>query len=422
MASPPVPDTAARRRPWTVLRRPPSAAAALWAIAGVLWSYRVDAVWNLPGLGFDLKPVRDAGVALSQGSAVYSIPAFVYPPSAALLVGRPLSFLGLTAERQAATIVVALLIVGAAVLGTRAMGRPWFGAAAAGAVLGAGLIGWVRYELVLENLSVLVAFGAGAAMLAWVRGRDVLAGSLLGLTLAIKPMLAVFLVGLVVLRRWRALAAALAVPLVLNLLVLAFDTAAFDGLRGQISYILSGHGSSFDQMNGALVAIGRVLGIPTGLSISLRVLVGAAALGSILFVWRRRPEPARSLEAAGIALAGLFLVSNLFENHFVFVLVPFACACVEARSPFRWWPVAALASLAAAFVSIGAGPTGLTPDDVLSAQRGLALAAAVLAVAVALLCAPAEAVAGVENDGLTKIISSSRLPDSTPAEVEEHHE
>lgn len=360
-------------------------AAGLWAVAAAIWASRVWDSWSLPHLGFDLRPIHAAGVALAQGKSVYGVKGFLYPPSAALLVGRPLALAPLVSERQAAAIVVSLLVVGSVMLGARAMGADWLGPASAAGAVAASLVGLLGQLLFLDNLSALVAFGAAAALLAWTRGRDLLAGGVLGLTLAVKPMLAILVVGLLVLRRWRALAAAVAVPLVLNALVLAFDGAAFGGVTRNVSNLLAGLGSSYDAHNGALESIGRMIRMPTALTLGLRVVVAGSAVAAAVLIWRRRPDPARSLEAAGVLLAGVFVTSSLYENHFLFVLVPFALACLEARSPFRWWPTAFFAALAAAVVVVPGRDTGLTADQVLSTQRGLALAAVVICVLVAVL-------------------------------------
>lgn len=376
-------------------------AAALWALAAAIWASRVADAWTLPNLGFDLRPIHAAGLALARGKSVYTVKGYIYPPSAALLIGRPLALAPLISERQAAAIVVSLLVVGSVMLGARAMGADWLGPAAAAGAVAASLVGLLGQLLFLDNLSALVAVGAAAGLLAWVRGRDEVAGLMLGLTLAVKPMLAILVVGLLALRRWRALVPAVAVPVVLNALVLAFDGAAFGGVTRKARFVVAGLGSGDDPHNGSLESIGRMLGMPSALTLGLRVAVAAAAVAAAVLIWRRRPDPARSLEAAGVLLAGVFVTSSLYENHFLFVLVPFALACVEPRSPFRWWPTVFFAALAAAVVVVPARATGLTSDEVLSTQRGLALAAVVLCVLAATLRgrtprpAPAAAPGGV---------------------------
>ena len=60
--------------------------------------------------------------------------------------------------------------------------------------------------MVLENLSALMAFGLAAVLLLASRGRWNEAGAVLGLSIAIKPLLIVVVVVFLLARKWRALA------------------------------------------------------------------------------------------------------------------------------------------------------------------------------------------------------------------------
>jgi arabinofuranan 3-O-arabinosyltransferase len=338
--------------------------------------------------GFDLHPVYLAGRALAAHHPLYDVPNFVYLPSAALLVGAPLSAFGFGAASRVALIVAAGLVVGTVPLSARIMGRPAGGMATAIGVALVSLSAIVPEAIRLENLSILVGFVGAGVFLAWSRQRDVLCGALLGLSLAIKPLLALLFVALVVLRRWRAVAAALAVAAGLNLAAFAVDPSAADGIRSVGSSLLGDSGvfsGYFYLFNSALVGVGHLLGWSSWLTFGLRGFIATSAVAGAVAVWRLRPEPARSLEAGGLLLAGFYLSSTVLESHWLLVLVPFAFAGLEPGSPLRWWPVAVGGVFAAELVVLPQRLTAFGYYGTLTIQLSIGLCLVVVATATASL-------------------------------------
>src|SRR5580658_5290854 len=307
-----------------------------------VFSYRAAQSWSAAALlGFDLKPVYLAGKALTAHRAIFSGTGFGYPPSAALLVGAPLSHVAFVTVSRVALVVGPVLVAATVPLAARAVGRP---AAGPATVLGIALLalsGAVTEVLGLENVSILIALVGAAMFLAWSRGSEVLAGVLLGLTLALKPILAPLCLGLLVLRRWRPLVAAGAVALGLNLLTFAIDPAATQGLGGVARSYFSGSGlfgGYFDLVNSALQSVGKLTGWPFWTTDGVRLVVAGVTAAGVVAIWRARPEPFRSVEAGGLLLVGSWLCTQVFEAHWVLALVPFAFAAADSRSPLRWWP------------------------------------------------------------------------------------
>jgi len=103
--------------------------------------------------------------------------------------------------------------------------------------------------------------------------------------------------------------------------------------------------------------MGVLFGWPSLLTLGLRVLLAIVTIAGMTIVWRTRPEPARSLEAGGLLIAGVFLASSDLEAHWLLVLIPFALASAVAGSPLRWWPVVLEAIFASQLVTL---PQGLT--------------------------------------------------------------
>jgi arabinofuranan 3-O-arabinosyltransferase len=316
----------------------------LWALGLGVFAYWVALSWSgqVGFAGYDLRQVYLAGGQLTQGHPLYVVGDFGYLPSAALLVGAPLSYFSFDAVHHVALVVGALLVVLTVPISAHIVGRRVLSIATSAGVAIVAVTGTAPEVIGLENLSMLVGLLGAAAFLAWTRERFVLAGMLLGLSIAVKPLLVVLCVALLVLRRWRPLAAAVGVVVVTNLAVLAFDPAGMRGVTRLFGDLLTDRGmfsGYFYLFNSSIVSIGHLLGWPGVLAGVLRVAVLGVTVVGVVAIWRSRPEPARSLEASGLLIAGFYLVSSDLESHWLLVLVPFAYTSVLAASPLRWWPV-----------------------------------------------------------------------------------
>jgi arabinofuranan 3-O-arabinosyltransferase len=318
-------------------------AAAVIVVAVAHLAYVAALAWHGPSLGYDLHPLYLAGSAVIAGRQLFQLAGFVYAPSAALFLGGPLSQFPWEVVRSVALVAGPLLVVATVFLAARTVRASLLGAVTALGVAIASLSSTVDEVLQLENLSLLLGLLTAAAFLAWSRGRDGLAGALLGCTLAVKPVLLPLWVGLVVLRRWRAFAAATAVPVVLNLVALAVDPAALDGWRALLDQYF-GHsglyGGFFILFNASITNVSSLLGWWGSIAAALRIAVVASAVVGAVTIWRTRPEPFRALEAGGLLVAGFWLSSQVMESHWLLMLVPFAFAGVDRVSPVRAWPVA----------------------------------------------------------------------------------
>lgn len=365
------------------------AVALLFVGAAILLAYYVGSNWTIQKASLhDLQPVYYAGRAFTAGAPLYAVRDFAYPPSAAMLLGAPLAQLSFTAAARLWLLVSVLLIVATVVIAARIVGRTptSLAAAAALAVLAASLA--VREVIGLGNVTTLIGFLGAASFLLWARDQDLAAGTLFGLSLSIKPILAPLILGLLILRRWRALIPALALPVALNLVAFGIDTRVTAGMVSTAhSYLTGGglFGGYFRAFNSSLRNIGGLLSWPVALAAGLRVIVGIAAISGAVAIWRWRPEPYRSLEAGGLLLAGYYLSSAVLESHWILVLVPFALAAVDRRSPVAWWPVAVGAFFAADLVALPHWLTGLGYWPSHSVTVGLGLALVVVATAVAAL-------------------------------------
>ncbi|MFG2295149.1 glycosyltransferase family 87 protein [Streptomyces sp. NPDC048603] len=211
-------------------------------------------------------------------------------------------------------------------------------------------IGFKPYEnlVTLGNWTAVSAAALPAALLLAHRSRWLAAGVVIGLAIAVKPMLVP--VGLLFLlaRQWRGLAAAVLVPVALSLagaLLMPSPGLFFTKtlpflLRGQDAYALVWDASP--------VAVLPRLGVPAAVAVGLAGVLAAAGLWA---AWRRWTRPAgeaatgdgalRLAETACMVMLAAFLVSRPSFDHYLLVVLPLLLASVVrpgsgARSPWFW--------------------------------------------------------------------------------------
>ena len=323
--------------------------------------------WSDTGIyrGFDFRLVYGAGRALTEGRSPFAVQMLThpygYPPSSALILGAPLSGLSWANATHIVRPVEVACVIATVVLAARTVGRTWYSFATGLGVFVVSIAGITTMGLALENASIFVALLGAAAYLAWSRDRYILCAVLFGLSIAIKPLLLPLCIGLILLRRWKVLGVAAGVAALTNMIALAIDPKSFDGMGGFVNGLLTDRGAisgAFFVYNSAYVSMGVLFHWPSLLTLSLRLLIALATIAGAVMLWKTRPEPARSLEAGGMLIAGFYLASSDLEAHWLLVLVPFAFASVVAGSPLRWWPVVLGGIFAAEIITL---PRRLTP-------------------------------------------------------------
>ena len=319
------------------IRLPRSAAGALtvaaWSLAVFSWVGLYRLTDRGSGLGWDLLTTWRAERIFAHGGAPYAVKAFLYPPSCLLLL-RPLGSLTrhqLTVGGLVGTLVIAWVSV---MISAHALGKKWWGITAALTIWLLHFTEAMRGELSLENVTVLGFLALAACYVFALRGRWVPAGAAIGLSLAVKPLLLVVLLVFVLARKWKALAVAVLIPAVLNLV--AFAIVADPGqVWSKLPSLLNraGYGINF---NSAWVDVARILGAPVGVSILLRLATVALVVLGALLSWSRLNDPRLQLvTTTSLLLIGSFLAGTLSEYHFMLTLVPLAMTVVLRGSPIR---------------------------------------------------------------------------------------
>ncbi|QTJ69844.1 DUF2029 domain-containing protein [Rhodococcus sp. ZPP] len=317
------------------------AAAVLWPVAVMTALQRV-LIKAVDGyITDDFAPVYTAAVAFWNRREVYTAdfssvdPHYLYPPSGTLLIA-PIAVLPPELSRwvfilaNTAAILVALyLLLRMFGLGLRSLAAPLL-------LLGAFFSEAVTNTLVFTNINGLVLLGEIVFLLLLLRRRDYWSGAAIGLTFAVKPILAPLLLLPLVRGQWRVFVTALGIPVVLTAVAwpLAADPAAF--LTHTAPYLMQ----SRDYFNSAIVGNGTYYGLPSLLITGLRGLFALLVLGSVWLLCRyhRSDEVFFVTTTSGVLLTGSFLLGSLGQMYYSMMLVPLLLSVVLPNSVMRNWP------------------------------------------------------------------------------------
>jgi arabinofuranan 3-O-arabinosyltransferase len=290
--------------------------------------------------GYDTAPLTKAVHALLDGSPVYTGKGagdFLYPPSALLLL-LPLGALGIAWAGRLFFVVDLATILCASALLLHVFGLRWRGPAGAITLFGLSLAWPVIFTLDAGNVNGPVLLGLAGFLLAATRGRWTAAGACLGLTLALKPILAPVLLVVALYRRWKTLGFAVGIPVVLSAPILLAVPSARSFFHTTLPLLLHGQNAQIQQASIALRAAAANLSVPDPATYVVEVAVALITLFLLWRRWRGSPtEPRRLVELATIALVGGFLLSTFAFSHYGIFLLPFAISLADRSSPHRHW-------------------------------------------------------------------------------------
>ncbi len=268
---------------------------------------------------------------------------FMYTPSGAVLMA-PFAWLSLEDAITAGLVVgtaccVAAVALSAALLapdsswlrGNRSM------------YLGAGLLGvgvsHPTFDMLSNvNVTFLVVPFLPACLLLWVRGMHTRAALLLGVSLAIKPLLVPLLIVPLLLRRPRDLATALLVPFLASGVALPFiaDRKAF--FTDTVPLLFSSRVGALGPNNISLAGVANTLDWPTAVGFALRFVVVALTVAAAAAAWRRSAAvDIRLIETTGLLMAGWFSVGTINQPHYLTLLLPLFLSLLRADSSLRNW-------------------------------------------------------------------------------------
>jgi arabinofuranan 3-O-arabinosyltransferase len=309
---------------------PPRLAVALWPLAVLAYAHTVFVALNQRS-GVDFGVLYRGATHFLSGQPVYSDVGYVFPPSGALLTAP----LGWFDQDTAHLLIVLLGAVCAPVAGGLALrlaGQRWTGPLGAGVLLVLALSETVTNTLQFGNINTLLAVFEVAALGLQLQRRDLASGSMLGIALAIKPVMGLLLLLPLLGRRWRAVVAAVVIPAVLN--VIGYSVGP---QRDFITVTLPTFLHARPTYNSSLWAMGQFLGVNGFLILGLRV---ACVVLACVVLWQLRHEPDERLwlgVTSGTLLLVTFLAASLSETYWSVLLLPFLVTAVRPNSPMHSW-------------------------------------------------------------------------------------
>ncbi|MER6805019.1 MULTISPECIES: glycosyltransferase 87 family protein [Streptomyces] len=313
--------------------------AALVVLLGVL---AVHAVRVTSGGGMDNAIVVDGARTWLAGGAPYDDPHFLYLPSA-VLAAAPQALL----PRSVLDVLVPPAVTAALVLGwVCALRLHRVPLRSRLAVLGLlGLVaGFAPFgQLVrLGNWTVTAALALPLCLLLASRGRWVAAGAVVGVAVALKPLLAPMALLFLFARRWRALAVLVLVPSVASASAALLLPDPMGFFTRTLPFLLYGDDPFVRLYEASPAAVLPRLGVPEGPAGLFALLAAAAGVVCAYRRWRGPgPVPLRLAETSAGLMLSVFLVSRPSYNHYLLVVLPLLLAGLPyagavARRPWFW--------------------------------------------------------------------------------------
>jgi len=329
---------------------PPSIAAVLrsilWPIAILLIIHRSYVLATNGYITDDYGPVYRAVVNFKMGWDIYNEhfdqvdPHYLYPPGGTLIMA-PFGYLPVDASRYWFITFNTIAIIIAACLLVRL-----FKFSLASVALPALLVAMFCTESVVNTL----VFGNinGCVLLLevlffrWLldgqRRHEWWAGVAIGLSLVVKPLLGPLLLLPLLNRQWRAVAAAIMVPLVFNAAAWPLISDPMNFVTRTLPYILL---QTRDYFNSSIQGNGIYYGLPMWLILLLRIAFLALAIGSLWLLYRyyRTRDPLFWMAtSSGVLLIASYLVLSLGQGYYSMMLFPFLMTVVLPNSVIRNWP------------------------------------------------------------------------------------
>lgn len=314
---------------------------ALWPFAVMTVLHQVFVEGTNFNITDDFAPVYRASLAFLNRQPIYGEnfdlvdPHYLYPPSGTLLVA-PLAIIDpekskwLFVALNAVAIVLAwYLLLKLFKLSVRSYAAPltlllMFASETVINTLGFGNVNGCI--LLAEVLFIHLLLGR----------RDLWAGVVMGLSIAVKPTLAPLLLIPLARRQWRVFITALGVPVALMAIAWPLIKDPMDYLHRTLPYSLKAR----DYFNSSIPGSAAYWGLDPWLTWTIRILLGAVVLVSLWLLYRYylHDELFFVCTAAGVLLTAEFVVTALGQQYYSMLLFPFLMTVALRNSVLRNWP------------------------------------------------------------------------------------
>ena len=319
------------------------AGAVWWAgLLAVLAALTTHTVLVTSDGGMDNGIVVDAARTWLDGGSPYDDAHFLYFPSA-VVAAAPQALL----PRSVLDVLMPVLVVLALVAGWAcALMTHRVPLRSRLAILGllALAAGFAPFaQLVrLGNWTVTAVLALPLCLLLASRGRWVAAGAVIGVAVALKPLLAPMALLFLVARRWGALALVVLVPAVSSVVAALSLSDPTGFLTRTLPFLFTADDAFLRLYEAGPAAVLPRLGVPEALA---QALAAAAAAAGVVCAYRRwrgpGPEPLRLAETSAGLMLSAFLVSRPSYNHYLLVVLPLLFAGLPyagsvTRRPWFW--------------------------------------------------------------------------------------
>lgn len=289
----------------------------------------------------DYKPVYQASLDFLNGREVYTAnfdsvdPHYLYPPSGTLLIA-PIAVIDYEKSRWLFILLNAVAILIAWYLLLRLFNYTLRSIAAPALLLAMFLSETVINTLVFTNVNGCLLLAEMLFLVLLLRRRDVWAGVVLGLSMAVKPTLAPLLLIALVRKQWTLVATAVTVPVALTAVAwpLSRDPERF--FTRTAPYLFE----TRDYFNSAIPGNAEYYGLPPWLTWTIRITMAVLVLLSLWILYRyyREDELFFVTTASGVLLTASWLLSSLGQMYYSMMLFPFLMSVVLRNSVLRNWP------------------------------------------------------------------------------------
>ncbi len=314
---------------------------ALWPLAIFTVFHRVLVLAVNGHITNDFRPVYQAALDFANHRPVYTSnlssvdPHYLYPPSGSLLLS-PLAYFDPTTSRYLFILVNAIAIIAAWYLLLRLFNRNLGSVAAPVLLFGMFSSETVTNTLVFTNINGVILLCEISFLFLMLHRRDWVAGLAIGLTLAIKPILAPLLLIALVRRQWKIFPGAVGIPLVTNAIAWPLAADPMEFINKTLPYLSAPR----DYFNSAIIGNGAYFGLSPWLIFVLRaVFVVLVAISLwLLYRYHRDDELFFITTATGVLLTASFLLGSLGQMYYSMMLFPLLVSVVLPNSVMRNWP------------------------------------------------------------------------------------
>ncbi|WP_433733497.1 glycosyltransferase family 87 protein [Nocardia sp. CA-129566] len=327
---------------------PRTARTTAEVIKFALWPLAVMTVLNRVFIkavnGFitdDFKPVYNASLAFLNHRPVYTAnydlvdPHYLYPPSGTLLIA-PLALIDPEKSRWCFILLNAAAIILAWYLLLKLFKFTLSSMAAPILLLAMFSSETVINTLVFTNVNGCVLLAEVVFIMLLLARRDLWAGAILGLSIAVKPTLAPLVLIAAARGQWKVFYTAIGVPLALTAIAWPLSADPDKFFTRTARYLADPR----DYFNSAIVGNAAYYGLPLWLTWGIRILMGVMVLISLWLLYRyyRDDELFFVATASGVLMTAEFLLNSLGQMYYSMMLFPLLMSVVLRNSVMRNWP------------------------------------------------------------------------------------